>query len=210
MIGWGEGSRVAGSSWGAHGKGPVAAERPVTSDALEPEHACEGNGCGGSSARGSGARGGVSAQTGFRPASELVAFTPPLYVLPMNVGEVIMGLAERYVYQEGTGTQTRVKVTEDFLSVTVLALPAGGASAQLKGVSEDGRRIVGRVGVLCAGVGAGLRLARRGCAGGSGNGQCADAAAAACKPGCDALGVDNRNWYCGSVVSCGRGCELSD
>jgi hypothetical protein len=92
---------------------------------------------------------GAMGQASFVPVSELAGVVPPpAGTTPVNAGQVIMGLAQRYVLAlpaGGTRPFERIGVTDAQGQVHELPMPAGAAAALLAGVSDDGTRVLGTV-----------------------------------------------------------------
>lgn len=91
--------------------------------------------------------GAALGQVGFRPATEVVAVEPPPNIVPMNAGQVILGLADRYVYRTSNTSTAwgQTALTADFVTVVPLALPPGGVTSYPVSISSDGRRVLGQV-----------------------------------------------------------------
>jgi hypothetical protein len=84
------------------------------------------------------------AQTGFTPVSELPGVAePPTGVVPVNAGQVLSGLASRYVVQRVLQAPDyfRTAVTSDFVSYMDLPYTPDLNGDILAGVSDDGARI---------------------------------------------------------------------
>lgn len=96
--------------------------------------------------------GAAVAQVGFWPASELVAVEPPASAAVVNAGQVILGMAQRYVVRIGQSATARIGVTTDFSEVHQLPIPTGGLAAEAVAVSDDGARVIGRVGFSAPGL----------------------------------------------------------
>jgi uncharacterized membrane protein len=105
-----------------------------------------------------GAAGAVQAQTSFVPVSQTSVPEPAFAPVPLNAGQVILGLATRYVVNVGSSATARIAVSTDGVTITELPLPPGAISALAVGVSDDGSVILGRVGTSspAAGVAVGV------------------------------------------------------
>ena len=98
--------------------------------------------------------GAAGAQVSFTPVNQTSVPEPRPDVIPLNAPQVILGRATRYVANTGfpNNPGSRIVVSSDGATFTELPYPDGGVSARAVGVSEDGRKILGRVGLQSAGA----------------------------------------------------------